>query len=193
MKYLFLLFLLSCTQGPEPKVAPINKIQPLHVFVLDTMQVCKARLSEGYRDILAHQIARIAEERIPGRNQQEAFVLLVCIESKFNQSARSAVGAIGLTQLMPKLVPGFAKECGLKEVTASDTVQSEANLTIGACVFGSLLNRFNQNVTLSLAGYNSGPDSPTTKKMSALQMGHPETAGYVAAYAILREKMDGQK
>lgn len=178
---------------PVSKTPIINKMQPLWVFAANTMKVCKARHSEGYSDILAKQIARIAEERIEGRTQQEAAVLLVCIESKFDPKVRSKAGAIGLTQVMPLLVPAFAKECGLGNITAADALDPETNLTVGFCNFAALLKKFNQNVTLSLAGYNSGPDSPTTKKMSALQMGHPETAGYVSAFAILREKMDGVK
>lgn len=199
MKYLLLLFALTASAGPftEPArevPAAVPNGTPLWSFTRETMKVCKAKMSEGKEILLAKQIARIAEERLEGRTHQEAFVLLICIESRFDGNARSKVGAIGLTQVMPKLVPDFAKACGIGEITAVDAADSETNLTLGACVFRSLLDRFNGNVTLSLAGYNSGPDSPTTRKMGALQMGHPETAGYVAAFAMLKEKMErGQK
>lgn len=162
---------------------------PMDLFVLKVMDTCKAQLSDARKKLLAGQIARISQ-RFSDRQHQEAFVLLVCIESKFSNSVRSKVGAMGLTQVMPKYAQAFAQECGLGKIDLKDMDDAEVNLTVGACYFNSLLTKFDGSVTLALAGYNSGPDSSTTKNLKALKEGHNETMGYISKFSYLREVMN---
>lgn len=200
MKYLFLILaMMGCVGKSEnpaapvptaPTVPPSQVVSPetMDVFVMKVMDTCKAQMSEVKRKLLAEQIARIST-RFAHRQHQEAFVLLICIESKFNNSVRSKVGALGLTQVMPKYAAAFAEQCGLGKLDVRDMDDAEVNLTVGACYFNQLLAKFEGNVTLALAGYNSGPDSSTTKNLKALREGHPETMGYVAKFAYLRETL----
>ena len=115
---------------PLPRVEPMPRQKP------DTLR--KTR-----RSALQSAAAEIAErEGVPA----ELFLALVHAESSFNPNARSHVGAIGLTQLMP----ATAKELG---VNPHDPVQ---NLMGGARYLRLQYERFG-SWTLALAAYNAGP------------------------------------
>ena len=88
------------------------------------------------------------------------------IESGYNQSARSSVGAIGLGQLMP----GTAAVLG---VNPYDTKQ---NLDGSARYLLMLLERFGSK-ELALAGYNAGPEA--VQKYGGIPP-YKETRGHVA-------------
>jgi soluble lytic murein transglycosylase-like protein len=70
-------------------------------------------------------------------------------ESKFNQAAVSAQGAVGLMQVLPST----ARSMGvLSPLTPRE------NLTAGTRYLKFLLNQFDDNERLALAAYNCGPD-----------------------------------
>ncbi|MBX6365939.1 MAG: lytic transglycosylase domain-containing protein [Gemmatimonadetes bacterium] len=77
---------------------------------------------------------------------------LVATESGFRNSARSSVGARGLTQLMPRtaawLEPG---------TTASDLHDPGTNLRLGFRYLRHLIDKYDGNVRLGLTAYNRGP------------------------------------
>ena len=69
-------------------------------------------------------------------------------ESRYNNNARSPVGAIGIMQLMPSTAHG------LGVVDPTDLGQ---NIAGGAAYLRLQLDRFDNNVPLALAAYNAGP------------------------------------
>ena len=89
-------------------------------------------------------------------------------ESRWNPSARSRAGAIGLAQLMP----GTARDLG---VDPRDPIQ---NLSGGARYLRQQLNRFDGNVEKALAAYNAGPGRVMT---AGGIPSIPETQAYVRA------------
>ena len=73
---------------------------------------------------------------------------LVKQESNFNPNARSAVGAQGLTQLMPSTARGLG---------VTDPTDPAQSLEAGAKFLGGLLKQFGGDERLALAAYNAGP------------------------------------
>ena len=197
------LVLVSCSQTVWTHIFPnltktteVKTVQPVQLSLSDytskMMDKCNtSQVSSMKRKVLIGQIVRVAEERLSDRIAQEAFITLICIESKFNQSVKSPVGATGLTQVMPKYIKDFASSCSL-EVQPEDAYDAEINLTLGACYFNSLLKdaEINGNVGLALAAYNAGKYGDTFKKLSKLQAVNTETANYLGKYLVLRESMD---
>lgn len=108
-------------------------------------------------------VRRVAREEGVDENQ---FLALVYQESRFNPCAKSGAGATGLAQLMP----GTADGLGVDENNI------EENLRGGARYYKQQLLRYDGNVSLALAAYNSGPGS--VNKYGGIPP-FKETQGYV--------------
>jgi soluble lytic murein transglycosylase-like protein len=89
-------------------------------------------------------------------------------ESRFQQSARSRAGAIGVMQLMPET----ATQMGV------DPADAAQNIGGGANYLRAMLDRFNGDVALALAAYNAGP---AAVERSHAATAYRETKNYVAA------------
>lgn len=78
-------------------------------------------------------------------------------ESLFDPLAKSRVGALGLMQLMPSTAEQVASSLGLKKLNQADILKVETNINLGTEYFRSVMNRFENNVSLAAAAYNAGP------------------------------------
>jgi hypothetical protein len=98
---------------------------------------------------LAEQILDAAVDQ--GIDPDVAFGL-VRAESSFRNQATSPVGAVGLTQLMPRTAAWM--EPG---VSRAELRNPERNLQIGFRYLSYLKNKYNGNEDLALLAYNRGP------------------------------------
>jgi len=179
------------TLVPPPAPSAEALLSAAQAQVEKTILACGAKLSEAKRRILSAQVAAVAQQVFEQETDRRWFYTLICIESKFNNEARSSVGATGLTQVMPQFAKEVAKDCGLGELDAKDLADSQVNLLVGACRFKQLMLFYEGDVTLALAAYNSGQGSKTVKKIveSDVRTGHPETVGYLAAAFVLKHRI----
>jgi soluble lytic murein transglycosylase-like protein len=77
-------------------------------------------------------------------------------ESAFDPTARSWAGARGLMQLMPATARELAVKNGLSY--SQDKLSDPAfNVRLGTTYFRQVFSMFDENLELSLAGYNGGP------------------------------------
>lgn len=97
---------------------------------------------------------------------------IVQVESRFDPSAVSARGAIGLMQIMPATATQF----GLAEPQRA-LFEPEANLRTGAQVLRSLLVQFAGDPELAVAAYNAGPGA--VMRSGYAVPAYPETQNYV--------------
>jgi soluble lytic murein transglycosylase-like protein len=93
---------------------------------------------------------------------------VMCQESAFNGRATSNKGARGLMQLMPATAARF----GVKNI-----FDPEQNIQAGARYLRFLLDLFDGDVSLALAGYNAGEGA--VKKYGYTVPPYPETMNYV--------------
>ncbi len=115
---------------------------------------------------------------------------LIHQESYFNPKARSAVGAIGLMQLMP----ATGKELAKMLHTLSNLENPDVNIRLGTYHFRQLVNLFNGNIQLAVASYNAGqgnvakwrraaPRKPNDEMLESIPF--PETRTYVKRVTML--------
>lgn len=80
-------------------------------------------------------------------------------ESRFDDRARSAAGAVGLMQLTPDTAHGIAALTGGKQFTTSDLTDPEVNIRYGTFYLARLHRKYlkhGSGWTLALAAYNAG-------------------------------------
>jgi peptidoglycan lytic transglycosylase len=92
------------------------------------------------------------------RNYQLDPALLAAViyqESKFEASARSDRGAIGLMQLLPQTAKGIAARTGGSKFRVSDLYDPEINVRYGAWYLRHLIDKYGSECTV-VAAYNAG-------------------------------------
>ncbi|HEX2191365.1 MAG TPA: lytic transglycosylase domain-containing protein [Longimicrobiaceae bacterium] len=139
-----------------PVVVAELKLEAARVAAVDESEIKAKSLAEKYKrkgypvtDRLAESIVEAALEN---DIEPELAFGLVRAESGFRNSATSHVGAVGLTQLMPRtarwLEPG---------TTNRDLRDSETNLRIGFGYLRDLIDKYDGDERLALLAYNRGP------------------------------------
>ena len=81
-------------------------------------------------------------------------------ESRFDPQARSAVGAIGLFQIMPYTAAELGPRVGVGDISDDEAAMMRpgANAAIGARLTSSLLDMFDGHLAPVAASYNAGED-----------------------------------
>lgn len=93
---------------------------------------------------------------------------IIKVESNFNSGAVSSKGAVGLMQLMP----GTASDMGVR-----NSLSPTQNIGGGTRYLRRLMDMFNEDLDLSLAGYNAGENAVIKYGWNIPP--YPETQNYV--------------
>jgi soluble lytic murein transglycosylase len=109
------------------------------------------RFPLAYRDLIGAQASQYD-------GLDSTFVFAIARqESAFISNARSAVGALGLMQLMPGTARDTAKALGMPLNSNQDILEPGVNLTLGSRYLSKMLQDFDGNRILAAAAYNAGP------------------------------------
>lgn len=135
----------TITQAPPPLVTPPPEEVPHLELWLGRMATRREpAAARGYVSDLAEVFT---QNQLPG-----ALVWIAEVESSFNPTARSPVGALGLFQLMP----ATAEELGLRLRPFDERANPRRNARAAATYLEQLHARFG-SWPLALAAYNAGP------------------------------------
>jgi soluble lytic murein transglycosylase len=99
-------------------------------------------------------------------------------ESKFDATARSSTGAVGLMQLLPDTAKGIAIHTGGNKFVVSDLVNPEINVRYGAWYLRHLLDKYHDE-RLALAAYNAGQANVDEWRRKGEDIQFSETRAYV--------------
>lgn len=180
---------VSVTPASEAMTSEANK-KKLGDYTLKLMTIVETRLSVVRRNSITRSIIDVVGDLDMTYDESAGFVVLVAIESKFDPSAKSSAGAVGLTQVIPKYAKEFGLKCGVKELTESDLIDPYVNILIGACRYRALLEILG-NTSAALVAYNAGLHSNQLQQLKSLtNITSTETSSYVAKWLYLREKAD---
>jgi soluble lytic murein transglycosylase len=107
-------------------------------------------------------------------------------ESKFNASARSSAGAVGLMQLQPATAQGIAKYTGGSKFVLSDLDDPEINVRYGAWYLHHLMQKYDDERT-ALAAYNAGQQNVDRWRAAHEGIQFSETREYVDRVERLKD------
>ena len=119
--------------------------------------------------------------RTHARNYHLSPTLLAAViyaESKFDASARSDAGAVGLMQLLPETARGIALRTGGTGFVDSDLLDPEINVRYGSWYLRNLLDRYH-DVRTALAAYHAGQGNVDEWRREGGGIRFPETRHYV--------------
>ncbi|MES1246053.1 MAG: lytic transglycosylase domain-containing protein [Actinomycetota bacterium] len=106
-------------------------------------------------------------------------------ESKFDATARSSAGAVGLMQLQPATAEGIAKYTGGSRFKISDLDDPEINVRYGAWYLHHLLQKYGDERT-ALAAYNAGQENVDRWREAGEGIQFAETRAYVSRVEKLK-------
>ena len=110
---------------------------------------------------------------------------VVYAESRFDPSARSEAGAVGLMQLLPDTAKGIALRTGGDRFVVTDLLDPELNVRYGSWYLDHLRDRYGET-RLALAAYHAGQGNVDTWLDHGGRIEFPETRSYVAEVSRLR-------
>lgn len=107
---------------------------------------------------------------------------VVWAESRFDPSAKSHKGAMGLMQLMPSTLDECAASLGIVD---ADGFDPETSLRCGCYYLSALLKKFDGDETAALVAYNAGEIN--AKKYLSGEEIFPETESYINSVAAAKK------
>jgi soluble lytic murein transglycosylase len=122
------------------------------------------------------------------RNYRLDATLLAAViyqESKFDASAESESGAIGLMQLLPETAVGIAQRTGGSRFRVDDLYEPEINVRYGAWYLRHLMDKYGDE-ELALAAYNAGQRNVDGWRSHGQGIQFAETRAYVERVEELR-------
>lgn len=140
------------------KLKKIQKMQKLASYISNTYDIPMKN---------AEKIVYTTFEESSKKNLEPMLVLsLIDNESRFQQHIKSPVGAVGLTQVMPKYHQ--AKIAELRKTEGTDIFSITGNIKIGTQILRDYINLAGGNLQKALQMYNGSPGDSKKKYSSKI-------------------------
>jgi soluble lytic murein transglycosylase len=107
-------------------------------------------------------------------------------ESKFDRTAKSSSGAIGLMQLTPETAHGIAVRTGGSAFHTRDLYDADINIRYGAWYLNNLFRKYGSE-KLVLAAYNAGQGNVDRWRANGQSIQFSETRAYVKRVEDLKK------
>jgi len=126
----------------------------VEMAVLNVLDSHRLRVTPTVRHEIAGTILEAADryDLAP-----ELILAVIFTESSFNPHAESAMGAVGLMQLMPATATQLAQELEMEWKGRQLLTDPESNILMGSFYLRKMLHRFD-DLNVALAAYNVGPN-----------------------------------
>lgn len=161
-----LILVMSCNQE-QPKLtppAPKDARVVINDYATELVNTHGRDVSPGRKQMIINMITDVAMTTLRTEDERKYWLALLGVESRYNNTAKSPVGAVGLGQLLPQYANDFGKSCGIAEVQQNDVQDSYTNAHLSACYFRLLIDKNHGSIPLALVAYNAGPSSADLKK-----------------------------
>ena len=115
---------------------------------------------------------------------------VIYAESRFEPSARSEHGAVGLMQVLPETADQIARETGGVAFVPGDLEDPEVNVRYGTYYLRTVLDMFDGDKIAAIAAYNAGAGAVQEwvdaahaegRELRLSDIPYPETRAYVRA------------
>ena len=115
---------------------------------------------------------------------------VIYAESRFDSSARSDHGAVGLMQVLPETADQIARETGGVAFVPGDLEDPEVNVRYGTYYLRTVLDMFDGDKIAAIAAYNAGAGAVQEwvdaahaegRELRLSDIPYPETRAYVRA------------
>jgi soluble lytic murein transglycosylase-like protein len=153
---------------PASKLSFKRAVSAYQKNVDNSLEQIVKKLNPALSDTLDKYSGEIYEASNSTGLRPELILAVINQESAGNPDAKSVKGASGLMQLMPETA---------KEVGVTNIYDPAQNITGGSRYLAKMLQRFDGNLDLALAGYNAGPGN--VEKAGNKVPQYPETEKYV--------------
>ena len=113
---------------------------------------------------------------------------VIYAESRFDASARSPHGAVGLMQVLPETAAQIARETGGVAFVPGDLEDPEVNVRYGTYYLRTVLDQFGGDTVAAIAAYNAGAGAvqgwvdaahAEGRDLRLADISYPETQAYV--------------
>ena len=178
---LIALGILSLSGGVTPPSGDVSaSLDPFSYAAFESSKEAYTAakvLGDLHTGLLPAELSRvsvaIAAESSRARLPIELVLALIQVESSGDNFAVSAVGAMGLMQVMPATAEGVARRIGLRWQGPATLFDPVFNVRLGVLYLRELVDRYG-SVSIALAAYNWGP----TRIAERLRQGEPVPALY---------------
>ncbi|MEK9661909.1 MAG: lytic transglycosylase domain-containing protein, partial [Alphaproteobacteria bacterium] len=157
------LFLLSLIYGSDDadQMMLVAELAIAAGQPLEGLRAAKrAQREDGALSPFAYPMVRLPAPLDAATVSEQALLLaLIRQESGFDRRAVSGSGARGMMQLLPSTAKLVARKLGVPYARDRLTADPAFNIQLGSAYFADLLERFDGEPALALAGYNGGPNN----------------------------------